>query len=339
MSFRSLNKDVDIPISVIICAKNEGENLRKNLPIILKQDYPDFEVIVVNDCSQDDTDFVVSDLMKEHKNLRITNIQPDRKFTHGKKLAVTVGIKSAQNECLVLTDADCFPVSDNWLKRIAVNFTNNDIVLGYGGYKHGKGLLNLYIRYDTAFIAIQYLGFARAGIPYMGVGRNLAYKKDVFFNNKGFASHYGLISGDDDLFINETANKKNTCIEIHPESHTRSEPKKKWGDFFNQKIRHYTTAHRYKPKHAFMLGFEPLMRLGFYVSFALLLAIQLYPIVVLSIFSLRLFLQIWLGIIIMRRLKDRKLVFLLPFFDVLSILINLLLLLSSTIRVRKQRWN
>ncbi len=212
------------PVSVVICARNEAENIEKYLPVILNQDYPDFEVVVVNDCSLDETEDILKRFKNQYSNLKTTFIKEDEKFNHSKKLALTVGIKAAKNEWLLLTDADCVPENNQWLKTMAKNFkTDSSILLGYGGYFQKPGLLNIIIRYETAIIAIQYFSFALFGIPYMGVGRNLAYRKSLFFANKGFASHARLVSGDDDLFVNEVATATNITIE--PFAHTRSEAK------------------------------------------------------------------------------------------------------------------
>ncbi|MBN1598004.1 MAG: glycosyltransferase [Bacteroidales bacterium] len=330
---------IKYPISVIVCARNEAENLEKNLPTILNQAHENFEVIVVNDCSTDNTDNVLAELMLKYKNLRTTTITPDKKFTHGKKLAVTVGVKAAKNEWLVFTDADCAAGSDQWLNRLQENFTDStDIVLGYGGYKRRRGLLNRYIRFDTAFIAIQYLGFALAGKPYMGVGRNLVYRKSLFFKNKGFASHYNLISGDDDLFVNETANKRNTAVEFHPESHTRSEPKITWGQWFGQKKRHVSTASRYKPKHYFLIGLEPLSRLLFYLTFCYLLCMNLFHPYILIAGGVRFLFQVIILSIGFYKLRERKLFVWMIIFDFISIFINCCIYLSTAIRSKKSRW-
>jgi len=193
------------PVSVIICARNEEENLRAFMPSVLTQDYPDYEVIVVNDCSEDNTFEVLGELIPRYPHLRVSTVQKDPKFTHNKKFAQFIGIKAAANEYLLFTDADCQPVSPGWITGMVSHFSEKtDFVLGYGGFFRGKGLLNQYIRYDTMTIAMQYLGMAIRGLPYMGVGRNLAYKRSVFFKNKGFSSHNYVISGDDDLFVNAT---------------------------------------------------------------------------------------------------------------------------------------
>ncbi len=327
------------PVSVIICARNEAENLEKNLLPVLTQDYPEFEVIVVNDSSNDRTDEVLGNYLKKYKNLRTTSIVEDKKFTHGKKLAVTIGIKAAKHELLIFTDADCQPVSDQWLRKMQQHFTgDNSFVLGYGGYLRRKGLLNNYIRYDTLIIAIQYFSYALAGMPYMGVGRNLAYRKSLFFAKKGFGRHYYLLSGDDDLFVNENATRNNTAVEFSHPSHTRSEPESTLKGWIKQKKRHITTSTYYKPRHKFMLGLEYLSRLLFYFSFTWLAVLQVRPEVIYPVFGLRLIIQAVFTKKAMHHLKEKNLLLSSLFFDIFSLLVSLGLFISSTFRIKRKKW-
>jgi len=326
------------PVSIIICARNEADNLQKNLLSILQQKYPKFEVIVVNDCSTDETDDVLGSFLKKHKHLRTTSIPLDKKFSHGKKLAVTVGIKAATYENLVFTDADCRPESENWLMHISQGFANHAIVLGYGGYIYKKSFLNNYIRYDALTVAMQFIGFAIAGIPYMGVGRNLAYKKDLFFKNKGFASNYGLLSGDDDLFINEVGTKDNTAIVIHDESFTRSEPENSFGKLLNQKMRHFSTSGNYKKLHIFLLGMETLSRVWFYTLLCILLTMQNFIVPVLTLALVRLFMQLFVYAKASQKFKEKNLWLSFIIFDVISLFFNFTAYLKLSIRSKKVRW-
>ena len=327
------------PVSVIICARNEAVSLRKNLPVILEQDYPDFEVIVVNDCSEDDTEMVIAELRQKYKHLRSTNIVKDKKFTHGKKLALTIGIKSAQHEWLILTDADCKPVGKNWLYNFQRNFSyDTSIVLGYGGYRRRKGMLDKIIRFDTLFIAMQYLSKAISGKPYMGVGRNMAYRKSLFINSKGFAGHSHLLSGDDDLFINKVANAENTKVEIDKGSFTVSEPVNSWKNWFYQKKRHLTTFSHYKPKTRYSLGTELISRFMFYTCFVVLLIMnQILPLIF-GIFGLRLILQLVVFKSIMKRLNEKYLLLISPIMDVLIPFINFIVIISNNLGSKNNRW-
>src|SRR5437868_4035888 len=232
------------PVSVIICARDEDENVARNLPGILVQDYPTtHEIIVVNDNSVDDTKYILAELQKTFKKLQIVELTQEAKMIAGKKFPLSIGIKEAKYEIVLLTDADCVPASEKWLFKMQNAFNNGiEIVLGYGAYTKSPGFLNKAIRFETFHTALQYLGYAMAGKPYMGVGRNLAYKKDVFFRNKGFSSINHIPSGDDDLFINRVATKNNTAVVIDPEAFTISRPKRTWKEWMKQKNRHYSTG-------------------------------------------------------------------------------------------------
>jgi len=244
------------PVSVVICARDEDENLARNLPGVLVQKYSSsFEVVVVNDNSVDDSKYILQELKKTFKSLDVVELTQEAKLIAGKKYPLSVGIREANHEVLLLTDADCVPASENWIQKMQDGYDDNiEIVLGYGAYHKRKGFLNKLIRFETFHTALQYLSYALAGMPYMGVGRNLSYTKGLFIRNKGFSSINNIPSGDDDLFINKVATKKNTAIVIDPDAITRSIPKTTWAGWLKQKSRHYTTAKYYKPKHKFLLG-------------------------------------------------------------------------------------
>ena len=274
------------PVSVIICAHNEGENLEKKLPFYLEQDYPEYEVIVVDDRSTDHTADVLDQLKNKYHHLKVSRIENETKLLKGKKLALTLGIKSAKHPYILLSDADCEPAGKLWIRYMMRNYREDTtVVLGVGLYRKKNSLLNLLIRFETAFIAMQYISFTRLSIPYMGVGRNLSYRKEAFFKNKGFASHLKLESGDDDLFVSEISKGKNTEIETHPGSFTYSEPETRWRNWFRQKKRHLTTSGYYQSSIRFLLGLEYLSRMSLAVSFILLLIDFAYPEYLLNSYS------------------------------------------------------
>jgi hypothetical protein len=245
-------------------------------------------VVVVNHASDDETSGYLKEIQIQHKNLKVVNIERDLNFFKGKKFPLSMGIKSASNEILLLTDADCHPAGKNWISSIVEKYTpETEIVLGYGPYEKNSGLLNLFIRFDTFMVALQYFSFALSGMPYMGVGRNLSYKRSMFFKNKGFTSHYKIPSGDDDLFINKVANGKNTHINIEPESYQFSKPKKTFSQWLDQKHRHLSTGKHYKFKFKLLLGLFSLSQILLFASFIVLLVFQIYPWVVLGLFAAR----------------------------------------------------
>jgi poly-beta-1,6-N-acetyl-D-glucosamine synthase len=327
------------PISLIICAKNEFDNLQKFLPRVLEQDYPEFEVIVVNDCSEDDTAILLAEMELKYKNLRHTNIEPDKKFIHGKKLAVLIGIKSAKNEYLVFTDADCYPVSNQWLRKIAAGYVaDKQIVLAYGGYEASKGFINKLVRFDTLMIAVNYLGMAILKRPYMGVGRNLSYTKSMFVASKGFASHYSHLSGDDDLFVNEQSNAKNTVVVNHPDSFTRSLAPDSFVNWTKQKKRHLSTWRFYKLSDKMRLAFELFSRLAFFTSFVLLIwPGQLWIIAAAGAF-LRLVIQMIVCKLCMNKFQERGFLFLIPIFDFVMPFIQFELNLSNFRNNHRNKW-
>ena len=317
------------PVSVIICARNEAENLRKFLHPVLKQDYPDYEVIVVNDCSEDDSYLVLGEYLKQYPHLKVSTLN-NTGDNHSKKFAQFIGIKASKNEILVFTDADCQPESDKWLSIMTSHFDEKtNFVLGYGGYNRGPGLLNKYIRYDTMTIAMQYLGMARRGFPYMGVGRNLAYRRSVFFGHKAFGAHIHLVSGDDDLFVNTNARGNNTKVECRAEAHTRSVPAQMFSQWIKQKKRHLTTAPYYKKRDKILLFAEPASRTMFYASFIILIIHPVFWQYGLAVFGLRLLTMIVSLSKARKKLNEGGILFYSLIFDIFSPVINGTVYLSN----------
>lgn len=328
------------PVSVVICAKNEHYHLERNLPLILEQDYPDYEVVVVNDASEDETALFLESISRKYTHLKVIHLEQDLNFFRGKKFPLSIGIKSAQNNILILTDSDCRPADKNWIRSMQSAYTKDriKIVLGYGGYETKKGLLNKLIRFDTLSIAMQYFSFATIGMPYMGVGRNLSYKKDFFNEKKGFISHYHLQSGDDDLFVNQNAVKKNTEIVFAEEAHTISEPNTLFYSWFIQKKRHLSSGSYYKLSHKILLTLFPLTTLMFYTAIALQAALypNLYTILVLiALFLIRVFSQFLIIKKCMIRLKEKNLFLFSPLFEVFVIFFNFYVSISNLIKPLK----
>ncbi|UUC47124.1 glycosyltransferase [Flavobacterium cerinum] len=265
-----------IPVSVIVCAKNEAENVARFIPILAEQNYPDYEIVLIDDASSDDTLEIFEDFEKKYPNIRLVKVQNNEAFWGNKKFALTLGIKAARKEYLLFTDADCYPTSKDWIMQMTSQFTlHKTIILGYGAYEKIKGsFLNKIIRFETLLTAVQYFSWAKMGKPYMGVGRNLAYKREEFFKVNGFMDHMKVRSGDDDLFINQAANSKNTTICYSPESFTVSTPKKTYKSWFQQKRRHVSTASYYKGFDKFQLGLFFFSQLSFFILAIVLLAFQ-----------------------------------------------------------------
>ena len=327
-------KTAGLPISVIISARTEEQNLANNLPSILEQDYPDFEVVVVNDCSLDETEEVLKALSARYPRLKVVNVTENDRFKTGKKFALTMGIKAAKNEYLLFTDADCQPASRNWITRMALNFTTGaEIVLGYSPYTSTGGFLNSFIRFETIRTAINYFSAALSANAYMGIGRNLAYTKTLFFKNKGFAAHMHVMSGDDDLFVNQNATADNTAIEIHPEAFTYSPAKTSFSTYYRQKRRHMGVGKLYKNKHRRMLSFDALTGFLFYILVILCFIFGHDPLLALGLVLFRIITELILYYKILRKLDGKNLIWYLPAFDlVYYVYLNIFGLIGTFIK-------
>lgn len=306
------------PVSVVIVARNEYHNLIKTLEPILNQDYPEFEVIVVNDNSDDDTHYYLRELEKTFRHLKVVQIDQSLNFFSGKKFPLSIGIKSSSYDTILLTDADCIVHSNNWISSMQSAFLDKtQIVLGYGPYLTEEGFLNKLIRFDTFMAALHYLSFALLRMPYMGVGRNLAYSKTMFYQKKGFISHYKINSGDDDLFVNQAADKTNTNICLEPDSFTYSIPERKLGFWLKQKKRHLSTSGLYKSKHRLFLMTYPLSLFFFYVLSVILIVLNSWLIVVFVLLILRTISFFLIQKSALHKLKEQKLLLISPVLELL----------------------
>ena len=290
LNYSSLNNtqstEITFPVSVIICAKNEASNLAKNLPFVLAQKYSNtYEVLVINDDSEDESAEILAKMAAKYPHLRVLNTAGlDRKMS-GKKHALNFGINEAKYDILLLTDADCEPSSCDWFSYMVQNLNDNSqkqIVLGVSPYFTQKkhALLNIVIQYETAYTALQYLSFALWGVPYMGVGRNLAYRKTIFRAANGFAAHQNVASGDDDLLIGSVATAQNTSIEIHPAAYCYSQPPSNWFMWFKQKKRHLSAGKHYAQKHQARLGLLVFSHVMLYLSIITCIFVAPYHIVI-----------------------------------------------------------
>ena len=254
------------PLSIIVCAHDELENLKQLLPLLNEQDYPNFEIIIVNDRSNDDTFDWLMQQSKVIERLKYVNIEHTPEHINGKKYGITLGIRAATYEWLIFTDADCRPISKTWLTEMANKTQHNEtqIVLGISPYQKLPGWLNRFIRFEAWITILQYIGFAIHGMPYMGVGRNLAYKKSLFMERKGFNQYLSVIGGDDDIFVNQNATTKNTQVVMSPGAVVESLPVTSYKAFFNQKVRHLAAGKKYKASHKLVLGIFLLSWILFY---------------------------------------------------------------------------
>lgn len=320
-----------IGVSVIVCAKNEADNVIQFIPLLAEQDYPNFEIIVIDDASSDTTLEIFEEFEKQYDNIRLVKVANNEAFWGNKKYALTLGIKASTKDYLLFTDADCYPVSKDWITNMSSHFTmHKTIVLGYGAYEKIAGsFLNKIIRFETMLTAIQYFSWSKMGYPYMGVGRNLAYKKEEFYNVNGFIDHIKIRSGDDDLFINQVANRKNTTTCYSPESFTYSKPKTSFKNWFNQKRRHLTTAVFYKPFDKLRLSLFYVSQLLFLIFAIVLLAFQFQWIIVVSVVVLR-YLVAWISLgFASGKLKEKDVIYWFPVIEIALILTQLNIFIAN----------
>lgn len=332
-------------VSVILCAHNERENLSNYLQSLLTQDYPTYEVIVVDDGSEDDTRAIVERYMVRDPRLHMTFVPYGARVGSTKKLALTLAAKAAQYDYLLLTDADCVPESNQWIRQMMKGFQPGiDIVLGFGPYFAEEGHINRLVRFDTLFNGLHYLGAAICKHPYMGVGRNLAYRKSLFFESGGFTHMMMNKSGDDDLFINHVATKTNTAVAVNPKAYTWSLTKHTFKEWWQQKRRHLSVSPNYKPVTKFRLTLEPLTRGLFYAAVLGIIIFQLpitnnqLPIPLLAavgLFLLRWIIQTAIINTSARRMGQKRFnMFSILWFDITLPLVNLWMLIVP----RKYKW-
>jgi glycosyltransferase involved in cell wall biosynthesis len=326
------------PVSIVISARNEYLKLERNLPLLFAQDYQDFEVVVVNDCSDDGSEEMLDDYARREPRLKLVHIRQSLNFFQGKKFPLSIGIKSAKNEILLLTDADCAPRSNQWINAMVASYREKtEMVLGYGPYQKKSGILNLLIRFDTLHIGLQYLSYALAGAPYMGVGRNLSYRKSLFLKNKGFTSHYSIPSGDDDLFVAKVANKKNTRIVIHEDSRTYSEPSKNFAAWVRQKRRHLSTGKYYSGGVKFKLGLYYFTQFSFYAACAGLYFLPIHFVFPTAMLAFRLINQLIIFGAASKRLGERSIWLITPFAELFFMFFNPIIAFTN-IFSKQVRW-
>lgn len=328
----------EIPVSVIICAKNEAKNLKIFLPFVIEQHYKEFEIVLINDASSDETLEIMESFREQHDNIKIIDVKNTEAFWGNKKYALTLGIKAAKHEHLLFTDADCKPISKNWITEMCNYFSSEKtIILGYGKYKKEKKLVNLFVRFETLLTAIQYFSYAKLESPYMAVGRNLAYTKTDFFNVKGFIKHMQIKSGDDDLFIQDAANKKNTAICTHQNSFTESLAPTSFLKWFQQKRRHISTANYYKTKHQFFLGLFFVSKVLFFL-FAIFSFYNCSWKIVLPIVLFYYTIQFLVVGFSAKKLKETQIIYFLPFLEIGLLLFQFSIFIRNKIS-KPTHWN
>lgn len=324
------------PVSVVIAAKNEEYHLKDKLVFFLEQDYPEFEVIVVNDASTDECEYVLKAFSKLYPCLKVVNIVENVNKFRGRKFPISLGIKSAKYDHIVLAGADCVPSGFEWLKNLARNFSEKkEVVLGFCTYTKQKGLFKFLLQYDNLTTAMNYMGLALSGHPYRGDGRNIAFKKDLFFKVGGFTKHYNLPLGEDDIFIRNVSTASNTTVSLTPESFLSSDAKHTYKEWKRQKIDRLSTYKYYKPSIKFLLSIPNITTLLFYAFVITLLFLSLpFEYVILAI-VIKFVLQILIYFKSCKRLGIKRVFIFAPLIELYFLLLNAELRLLSLFRKKK----
>ena len=329
-----ISGEKSVPVSVIIAARNEEKNIKDCLTSIIDQNYPNFEVILIDDHSTDKTISISQTLRLEFPDLQII-----RAKNHGKKFAIQQGIHQAQNEYLLFTDADCQPRSANWISKMISYFDQEtSFVLGYSPYRSKRNLTNYLQRYETLLTACLYVSAVHFYKPYMAVGRNLAYRKSVFLKSDQFQNHLDILSGDDDLLIQQMATLQNTKICLDTDAFVDSKPKQNLKQLFRQKLRHISTADHYKSKDRFLLGLFYTARLGTLTGFFFLIILTDQQLIAtLSILGYFILLQIAF-FHPCKKLGLSKINWYIPLLEVLLVIFQLGLFIYKLFSSKKIRW-
>lgn len=321
----------EIPVSVLIFAKNEAENLQKIIPNIIQQKYTAFEIVLINDASKDNSLEVMQSFKLNHTNIKIIDVKNTEAFWGNKKYALTLGIKAATHEHLLFINPGSKTISKFWISKMSQHFNvDKTIVLGYNKYKQENSILNLLVRFETLLTAVKCFGYTKLGAPYRALGGNLAYKKSGFFKVKGFINHMNIKSGENDLFIQDAANNTNTTICTSEKSFTVSKAPSTFKEWSSQKTKQVSTANHYKLKHKLLLGLFNISKVLFYISGIILCF--LYPLqMVLPIVITYYTIQYLVVGFASKKLKEPQIIYFIPFLEIGVLLFHFSIFISNLI--------
>ena len=336
--FRKKNTTSDQPpVSIVLVANNQYEFLQTNLPALLEQEYPDFEVVVVNDNSDDGTEDLLKELSHQHNNLQSIVLKQSLNWFKGRKFPLSLGIKSAKNDFILFTDPACKPISDQWISEIISSYDGQtEIVLGYASWQT-TSVFNRFYRFVAFYDALFYFSMALSGIPFKGIGKNLSYKRGLFYKHKGFSSHYTISAGEDEIFVNKAAKKQNTSICIHEAGKVISEKNTSFLNWLNLERSRLKIRRFFKPAHRVMISLYSASVFIFYTSFAFLLIAGFHWLVPVSVFALRLISQTIIFAFTQKKLSEKKLLLLSPFFEIFILLIDFFIWINLLFS-RKYKW-
>ncbi len=317
-------------VSIIVCTKNQAELLNNFVTAITSQNHPNFEIVIINNSSTDHTVDAIEQLKKKHTNIKAVNVKNNEAFWGSKKYALTLGIKAATHNQLLFTQVNCIPDNNNWISDMSSYFNDKKtIILGHSYYKSKANFINKLIRFETLITATQYFSLAKIGLPYKGIGENLAYTKTTFFDNNGFVNHMENRLGEDDLFVNEVANSKNTTICFNQSSFTQKKLNSNLKYWWSNKRRRYQTLKSYKFLHKLLLFVFYLTQLLFYTLTPILLLNNFETDSVLIIIGAKFITQYFILGFSAKKIKHSETLFLLPILEPILVLSQFILFTSS----------
>lgn len=318
-------------VSVVIVAQNEAELLKNSLVYLLEQDYPDYEVVVVDYTSHDDTPFVLRVCSENYKNLKPITFHEDVNMFRGKKYPLSIGIKSATKEIILLTEPDSVPASFNWIREMVAAYkADTSIVLGYSLLTRKKSLLNTLEQYDNLMLNASMMGMALAGKPYTSSGRNLSFRRDFFFRQGAFISHYTFPYGAEELFVNQNATRKNTAIVMPPSAEMESHPHDTLAQWRLDRKQRLMTWRRLKKSDQLLTSAHPVALTLFYASLLWLWIAGLFPWqILLGVLLLKVIWQTVAVFFLAKRFKIKNLAYFSFFLELYFLLSNTILAITS----------
>ncbi|WP_026777388.1 glycosyltransferase [Polaribacter sp. Hel_I_88] len=328
---KKANNTEKVPVSLIVFAKNSATNLQQNLPNYLAQDYPEFEIVLIDNASSDDTEDVIESFVAKHKNIKVVSVENNEAFWNNKKYALTLGIKAAKYDHLLFSNINSSPINEHWVTEMSKKFTlKKTIILGYEKYKKENSIKNLFIRFHRLLKAIQCFAFAKQGSPFMAFGNNLAYKKTEFFKVNGFIKHIKIKFAEDDLFIKDAATKENISYAISKNSFVETDAPKSFNDWFQEQRLLSSIEEHFKFKNQFFLNLFFISKLLFYVLGAILFFLYPWQIILGIVLGYFLVQYIIIGLSA-KKLQEPQIIFFLPLLEISLLLIQISIFIANLI--------
>lgn len=326
-------------VSVVMVVHNESEFLKKSMPYLLEQDYPDFEVVVVDYMSTDDTHYVLHICAENYPQLKPITLKHDVNMFQGKKYPLSIGVKSATKDVILLTEAESVPKSFDWISNMVQGYSGGtQMVIGYNLVKGNGTLLGAFQQYENMAYNASYIGAALMGNPYTATGRNLSYRRDFFFKQGGFISHYSIPDGADDLFVNQNANSRNSALILNSEASVISEPRNTFGLWHQDRAHRLYTRRYYGWGDRLMLSVYPLSQIVFLAALVLLFIGGIFPWQILvAVLALKIIWQIMCSLPLAKKFEIKKIHFFSPFFEFYFLFANTFLTYFA-LRRKKKQW-